>query len=447
MGTIRHFSIQTLGCKLNFAESSSLSKQLRDVGWQESGADGIADLYILNTCSVTEFADRKCRKAVKRYKRTNPQAKVIVTGCYAQLQADELAAIPGVDLVLGASEKFELLDYLEGLFLGQELNKVARKPIKTDHEFVAACSTDDRTRAFLKVQDGCDYKCSFCTIPKARGQSRSAQKDAVLRQIEELAKEGVQEVVLTGVNIGDYGTGLDSEVKFIDLLSAIDVQAAIPRIRISSIEPNLCTDEIISFVAQSKTIMPHFHMPLQSGSNRLLKLMRRRYKRELYADRVAKMKSLIPQVCIGVDVIVGFPGEADQDFEETYQFINEMDISYLHVFTFSARPDTPAIEMENQIPLDVRRQRNERLRMLSEKKKHYFYKAQIGKSLDVLFESKIEHIDGLDFIGGYTDNYVRILKAFDASLINTITKVDVAGNYDGHALVPAVIGHARFISN
>ena len=399
------YAIHTLGCKLNYAESSTLGRQLDAAGWQPSGADLPASLYILNTCSVTEFADKKCRQAVRRLRRQAPESKIIVTGCYAQLKPEEIANIEGVDLVLGAAEKFQLLDYVERLQYGTAMPDVVCSEIARHNTFTASYSYRSRTRTFLKVQDGCDYKCSFCTIPLARGGSRSATLMNVYEQAQTLAEEGVQEIVLTGVNTGDFGLNEEGHrvSSFIELLRSLD-QVDIPRIRISSIEPNLCHDELIHYVAESNRIMPHFHMPLQSGSDRMLKLMRRRYKTQLYADRVGLIKKLMPHACIGVDVIVGFHGEDEDGFQQTRTFVEGLDVSYLHVFTYSERADTHALSMDGRVPMEVRRQRNETLRSLSSKKKHYFYYNHLGETRDVLFESQ----DDEGRWQGYTDNYIYV---------------------------------------
>ena len=351
MATPRSVAFHTLGCKLNFSETSALSRLFEDKGYLVSDFSEEADIYVINTCSVTDFADQKCRQTVRQAMRRNPQANVVVTGCYAQLKPQEIAEIPGVDLVLGASEKFRILDYLEPFLLGEAGVRIYADSIQEANTFTSAFSFGDRTRSFLKVQDGCDYKCTFCTIPLARGASRSDEVDQVVRNARLLAEQGVQEIVLTGVNIGDFGNGtaviegqkVKKEALFIDLIRALDRVEDIPRFRISSIEPNLCTREILEFIAGSDRFMPHLHMPLQSGNNRQLRAMRRRYTRELYAERVSWIKTLMPHACIGVDVIVGFPGETDTDFKDTVQFLEDLQVSYLHVFTYSERKNTPAI--------------------------------------------------------------------------------------------------------
>lgn len=427
----------TFGCKLNYSETSAIGRQFLDAGYEKVEFDNDADVYVINTCSVTENADKKCRHLVSRTRRQTPDAKIVVIGCYAQLQPEQIAEFEGVDLVLGAKEKFKVLDYVNAL------------PTENDHAEVHACAIDevdfytsaysfgDRTRTFLKVQDGCDYGCTFCTIPLARGRSRSPRIADVVKQAEEIAKTDVKEVVLTGVNIGDFGKGTSgakkAEENFLDLIMALDEVEGIDRYRISSIEPNLLTDEIIAFVARSKRFMPHFHIPLQSGSNKLLKLMRRRYLRELYVDRVAKIKELMPHCCIGVDVIVGFPGETDEDHLETYQFLNELDISYLHVFTYSERPNTLAIDMPGVVPMNTRRKRNQMLRNLSEKKKHYFYQQQLGSQQIALFEGDV---DEQGYMNGFTNNYVKVKRPFVQAAINTLETVTLqAIDADGNVLL------------
>lgn len=418
MATPRTVAFHTLGCKLNFSETSTLAAQFSKRGYSVVPVEEGADIFVLNTCSVTDFADRKCRKFVRQVLRSNPDTKVVVTGCYAQLKPQEIAEIPGVDLVLGAGEKFRVVDYVERLSESPERTWVDAGSIDEVDTFSPAFSEGDRTRSFLKVQDGCDYKCSFCTIPQARGKSRSSSIEDVVTAAAELGNRGIREIVLTGVNIGDFRTtGADGNtLGFIDLIKALDEVDAVERFRISSIEPNLCSDEIIDFVAGSKRFMPHFHMPLQSGNNKQLRLMRRRYKRELYEDRVAHIKQAMPHACIGVDVIVGFPGETDEDFQETFEFIHGLDISYLHVFTYSERNNTPAAEMQEVVPMEVRRERNQRLRQLSKKKQHAFYTAHIGEARPVLLEkSKIE-----GQLQGFTDNYVKVVVPETGHMRNSI---------------------------
>lgn len=429
----------TLGCKLNYSETSSIGRLFEDAGYQEVGFRDGADIYVINTCSVTDFADKKCRNIVRRALKFSPDAKVVVVGCYAQLKPQEISEIPGVDLVLGAAEKFRILEYIDNLAKAPGKGMVRAGEIREVKDFVNAFSFGDRTRSFLKVQDGCDYKCSFCTIPLARGKSRSDTVENVVANARKIAALGVKEIVLTGVNIGDFGNGTEviegakpkKEAMFIDLIRELDKVEGISRFRISSIEPNLCTDEIIEFVAQSKRFVPHFHMPLQSGNNKQLKQMRRRYKRELYAERVAKIKSLMPHCCIGVDVIVGFPGETEEDFLETYRFLNELDISYLHVFTYSERPNTPAVEMAEAVPMEERRRRNKMLNILSEKKRRYFYEQHLGQTRPVLFE---QHADD-NLMSGFTDNYIKIEAPLDEALLNEIAEVDLLElNADGQMI-------------
>ncbi len=429
MATPLTVAFYTLGCKLNYSETSSIGRLFEDAGYSEVGFDHGADIYVVNTCSVTDFADRKCRKVVRQALRHNPQAFVVVTGCYAQLKPEEISEMPGVDLVLGANEKFRMLDYIDDLSKSPGKGLVRAGEIREVKDFVNAFSFGDRTRSFLKVQDGCDYKCTFCTIPQARGRSRSDTVEQVVANARQIAEMGVKEIVLTGVNIGDFGNGTEviegtkprKDALFIDLIQALDEVEGIERFRISSIEPNLCTDEIIRFVAQSRRFAPHFHMPLQSGNNKQLREMRRRYQRELYAERVATIKSLMPHCCIGVDVIVGFPGETPEDFEETCRFISDLDISYLHVFTYSERPNTPAAEMGAVVPMEERRRRNEVLTLLSEKKRRHFYEQHLGQTRPVLFEHHTEK--GL--ISGFTDNYIKIEGPFDPLLLNEIEQVDL----------------------
>ncbi len=433
MATPRSVAFYTLGCKLNFSETSSIGRLFEEAGYSEVEFDAGADVYVINTCSVTDFADRKCRKIVRSALRHAPHAYVVVIGCYAQLKPQEIADIPGVDLVLGASEKFRILEYINELTKAPEKGMVYAGDVKEASSFVNAFSFGDRTRSFLKVQDGCDYKCTFCTIPQARGSSRSNTVESILENACEISGMGVKEIVLTGVNIGDFGNGTEviegekpkKEALFIDLIRELDKTEGIDRFRISSIEPNLLTEEIIEFVAKSKRFVPHFHVPLQSGNNKQLREMRRRYKRELYAERVAWIREQMPHACIGVDVIVGFPGETEEDFLETYRFINNLDISYLHVFTYSERANTPAAEMSDVVPVNIRRDRNEMLRILSEKKRRKFYENHLGSIRSVLFEAK--NLEGKMF--GFTDNYVKVAVNFNEKLINSIAKV-VLSNID-----------------
>ncbi len=413
-------AFHTLGCKLNFAETSTIARQLTGAGYQKVSFDEPAHVYIINTCSVTENADRECKFHVKRAMKANPDGLVVILGCYAQLKPEEISAITGVDLVLGAKEKFNILSYLDDLEKSESHGIIHSCEIDEADFFIGSYSIGDRTRAFLKVQDGCDYKCTYCTIPLARGISRSDTIESVVRNATEISQKGIKEIVLTGVNIGDYGKGEFGNKKhehtFLDLISELDQVDGIERIRISSIEPNLLKNESIELVAKSKRFVPHFHIPLQSGSDDLLKKMKRRYMSGLYSDRVAKIREVMPDSCIGVDVIVGFPGETEEKFLETYNFLNELPISYLHVFTYSERENTEAVEMEGVIPIPERKRRNKMLRILSEKKKMAFYQTQLGKTLPVLWEH--ENKNGLMF--GFTENYVRVQKPFDINSVNEI---------------------------
>lgn len=411
---MKKVGLYTLGCKLNFTETSAIGRQFDAEGYQRVPFHDPADVYVINTCSVTDNADKKCRKVVRQALRNNPEAYVVVVGCYAQLKPEEIAAIPGVDLVLGAAEKFRLFEVVDD-FVKEARGKAIYGEIGEVDSFVDAYSQGERTRSFLKVQDGCDYKCSFCTIPLARGKSRSDSMENILRNARQLAAQGVKEVVLTGVNIGDYGK--DQPGTFLDVVKAVDKVEGIERFRISSIEPNLLTDEIIGYVSRSQRFMPHFHIPLQSGSNAMLGKMRRRYQRELYADRVAKIKSLMPDACIGVDVIVGFHGETEELFKESYQFVNELDVGYLHVFTYSERANTHAEGMEGEVvPMQVRHERSKMLRILSEKKKRHFYQQFIGQSRPILFEEEVKE----GFLHGFTDNYIKVASPYDPLLVNEI---------------------------
>lgn len=410
----------TLGCKLNYSESSTLSRSMAENGFQVVPFHEKADVYIINTCSVTDHADKKCRKIVKQALKHSPSAYVVVVGCYAQLKPKEISEIPGVDLVLGAAEKFNLAQHLTDLTKNSK-GKFISSNISEVNIFKSAYSLGERTRTFLKVQDGCDYSCAFCTIPLARGSSRSDTIQHVVEAANEIAAKGISEIVLTGVNIGDFGNNENENESFLELIKALDQVEGINRFRISSIEPNLLSEEIISFVASSQKFVPHFHIPLQSGSNKILKLMRRRYLRELYVQRVAAIKKLIPHCCIGVDVITGFPGETHEDFLETYQFLNELDISYLHVFTYSERPNTLAIEMEGVVPQNMREERTTQLRNLSEKKRRFFYQRFEQTIRPVLFEAET---DG-DKIFGFTDNYIRVQTQYDPLLVNEIVDVEL----------------------
>lgn len=416
----RTAAFHTLGCKLNFAETSTIARQLTDAGYEKVGFDEKANVYVINTCSVTENADRECKLHVKRAMKANPEGLVVIVGCYAQLKPEEISQIEGVDLVLGAKEKFNILSYLDDLEKSESEGIVHSCEIEETDFFIGSYSIGDRTRAFLKVQDGCDYKCTYCTIPLARGISRSDTIENVLKNAKEIAAKNIKEIVLTGVNIGDYGKGefgnKRHEHTFLDLISELDQVDGIERIRISSIEPNLLKDESIELVAKSKSFVPHFHIPLQSGSDDLLKKMKRRYLTKLYNDRVNKIREVMPHAAIGVDVIVGFPGETEERFMETYNFLNELPITYLHVFTYSERENTEAAEMEGVVPIPERKKRNKMLRILSEKKKMAFYQTQLGKTLPVLWEH--ENKDGKMF--GFTENYVRVQKDFDQASVNQI---------------------------
>ena len=426
--TNKTVAFHTLGCKLNFAETSTIARLFKEKGFIKKSFLEPADVYVINTCSVTENADNECKSIVKSALLKNPEAFVAVVGCYAQLKPEEISKIEGVDVVLGATEKFKLLNYihLSGKYLHAQIHNCE---ISDANFFVDAYSVGDRTRSFLKVQDGCDYSCTFCTIPLARGKSRSDLIENVIRNANKIASEGVKEIVLTGVNIGDFGKGQlitedfkkKKDVTFLDLIIALDEVKGIERFRISSIEPNLLKDQIIDFVAKSKKFVPHFHIPLQSGSNVLLKLMKRRYHKELYADRINKIKTLMPDCCIGVDVIVGFPGETDELFLETYNYLNNLDLSYLHVFTYSERDNTEAIDLPNQVSIVERKRRNKMLRILSAKKLRLFYEQQKGKILSVIFEN--ENKKG--FMYGFTQNYVKVKYPFDETLCNSILNVTI----------------------
>ena len=419
----RSVAFHTLGCKLNFSETSTLSRTLEAEGFTKKEFDDAADVYVINTCSVTDNADKECRQIVRRVQRRAPESLVVITGCYAQLKPREIAEIPGVDLVLGAKEKFHIASHLRELTKGDSA-RISSCDIEDVSGFHASYSLNDRTRTFLKVQDGCDYTCSFCTIPKARGKSRSDSIAGVLHHAQELAGRGVKEIVLTGVNLGDFGKGADGgkkqEENFYELIQELEKVEGIERYRISSIEPNLLTDEIIRFVAGSKKFMPHFHIPLQSGSNEILGLMRRRYQRELYAEKVATIKSLMSHCAIGVDVIVGFPSESEAHFRETYDFLHGLDISYLHVFTYSERDDTRALEIKPVVPVAERHQRNKALRNLSYMKMQYFTEQHRGQSRKVLFEGHQKEKNGLGMMEGYTDNYIRITTPYREEWANRI---------------------------
>ena len=411
----------TLGCKLNYSETSTIGRLFQKAGFDTVDFTDTPDVFVINTCSVTEHADKKCRKVVKEALKISPAAYVTIVGCYAQLKPQEIAEIPGVDMVLGAAEKFLIVDHIQDLTKNPKA-LVYNQPVSEVNQFVSSYSFGDRTRTFLKVQDGCDYSCTFCTIPLARGASRSDTIEHVIEQAKEIVASGIKEIVLTGVNLGDFGIREGKrEDRFFDLVQALDKLEGLERIRISSIEPNLLSDEVIEFVAGSKRFVPHFHIPLQSGSNKILGLMRRRYKRELYADRVAKIKQLMPDCCIGVDVIVGFPGESREDFLDTYNFLNELDISYLHVFTYSERENTPAAEMPGSVPGSARADRSKMLHILSEKKRRGFYDSQLNKAAEVLFEADIK--DG--YMHGFTRNYVKVRAKYDPVLVNEMKKVQL----------------------
>jgi threonylcarbamoyladenosine tRNA methylthiotransferase MtaB len=417
----RKVAFYTLGCKLNYSETSSIGRLFNNAGYSTVDFTDTPDVFVINTCSVTENADKKCKKVVKEALKISPNAYVTIVGCYAQLKPKEIAEIPGVDMVLGAAEKFQIVDHITDLTKNPKA-LVYNQPVTEANQFVSAWSIGDRTRTFLKVQDGCDYSCTFCTIPLARGASRSDTIENAVKQAEEIAASGVKEIVLTGVNLGDFGIRDGKrEDKFFDLVKALDKVEGIDRIRISSIEPNLLTDEIIEFVATSKRFVPHFHIPLQSGSDKILGLMRRRYKRELYTDRVAKIKQLMPDCCIGVDVIVGFPGETREDFIDTYNFLNDLNVSYLHVFTYSERENTLASEMSGSVPGSTRADRSKMLHILSEKKRRAFYESQLNKTEKVLFEGDIK--DG--FMHGFTRNYVKVKTKYDPVLVNELKTVQL----------------------
>jgi threonylcarbamoyladenosine tRNA methylthiotransferase MtaB len=444
-------ALHTLGCKLNFSETSSIGRLLEQDGFVKKDFDDVADVYVINTCSVTENADKECRQLVRRIQRKAPEAMVVITGCYAQLKPKEIASIPGVDLVLGAAEKFNITHHLKEISKG-DATKICSCDIEDVNTFTASFSKNDRTRTFLKVQDGCDYNCSFCTIPMARGKSRSDSIENVLDNVKELADSGVKEIVLTGVNLGDFtstpsllhqvekgetkitstpsllhlvekgeakieANGLDTKGNFFALIKELDKVEGIERFRISSIEPNLLTNEIIEFVSNSKKFMPHFHIPLQSGSNKILGMMRRRYKKELYAERVGLIKTLMPHCCIGVDVIVGFPGETGEDFKDTFDFLHQLDISYLHVFTYSERDNTHALSLKPVVPIAIRNERNKQLRNLSYQKMQYFTQQHIGQNRKVLFEGHNKN----NMMEGYTDNYIKITVPFNKEWVNNIT--------------------------
>ncbi len=415
----------TLGCKLNFSETSTIARNFVDEGFERVDFEQVADIYVINTCSVTDNADRQFKQVVRKALQLNERAFVAAVGCYAQLKPEELAAVDGVDLVLGATEKFKITDYIHDLSKNDRGEVHSCEIVEADF-YVGSYSIGDRTRAFLKVQDGCDYKCTYCTIPLARGISRSDALENVLQTAASIAKQGIKEIVLTGVNIGDYGKGefgnKRHENTFLDLVRALDDVVGIDRLRISSIEPNLLQNETIDFVSKSRAFVPHFHIPLQSGSNTILGLMKRRYQRELYLERVAKIRSVMPDACIGVDVIVGFPGETEEHFLETYHFLNEMDISYLHVFTYSERDNTEAAHMMGVVENKVRAKRSKMLRGLSVKKRRSFYENQLGKQKTVLFES--ENKEG--YIYGFTENYIRVKTPWNPGLVNCLHPITLS---------------------
>ena len=424
MKLLNTVAFYTLGCKLNFSETSTIARDFVENNFKKVSFNDPADVYVINTCSVTENADKKFKTVVKRAKKVNPDAFIIAIGCYAQLKPNELANVLGVNLVLGANEKFNVLNYLDKISVN-DTAQVYSCNIDDVDKYISSYSVSDRTRAFLKVQDGCDYKCTYCTIPLARGISRSDDINSIINNAEKISKTGIKEIVLTGVNIGDYGKGefgnKKHESTFLDLIKSLDKTSSIDRIRISSIEPNLLKNEIISFVSKSNLFVPHFHIPLQSGNNEILKLMKRRYLRDLYVDRVSFIKNLMPDACIGVDVIVGFPGETEEHFRDTFDFLNSLNISYLHVFSYSERDNTLASEFSDIVPNSIRSKRSKILRSLSLKKRRVFYESQLGKRKKVLFES--ENKKG--YIHGFTDNYVKIRAPWNPKLVNTLHHVDL----------------------
>lgn len=425
MNSNKKVALYTLGCKLNFSETSTVARMFEEEGFARVDFNDSPDVFVINTCSVTENADKKCKQLVKKALKINPNAFVAIIGCYAQLKPDEIAQIYGVDMVLGASEKFKIVEHFQNIEK-KETAVVFASKIKDVNEFVPSYSKGDRTRSFLKIQDGCDYFCTFCTIPLARGKSRNHSVAETVKVAKEVALTAAKEVVLTGVNIGDFGQGEGEN--FFDLIQELDKIEGIERYRISSIEPNLLSSEIIEFVAKSDKFMPHFHIPLQSGSNKILKAMRRKYERELYVERVQLIKELMPHACIGVDVIIGFPGETEEDFLETYNFLNELDVSYFHVFTYSERKNTTAIKMDGVVPKSERSKRSKMLHILSDKKRRFFYDQHLGKTYNVLFESEQHEA----FLNGFTDNYVKVKVPFSADLQNqiktvTLTNIDMDG--------------------
>ena len=433
MSAQKKVAFYTLGCKLNFSETSTIARNFQNEGFDRVEFSETADIYVINTCSVTDNADKRFKSIVKNALKLNENAFLIAIGCYAQLKPEELAAVDGVDMVLGATEKFKVTDYINDLSKN-EMGEVHSCEIEEADFYVGSYSIGDRTRAFLKVQDGCDYKCTYCTIPLARGISRSDELENVLKNAKEISEKGIKEIVLTGVNIGDYGKGEFGNKKhehtFSELVQALDTVEGIHRLRISSIEPNLLTNETIDFVSKSNSFVPHFHIPLQSGSDELLKLMKRRYLKETYTNRVTAIKKVMPNACIGVDVIIGFPGETDELFLETYNYLNELDISYLHVFTYSERPNTEAVKMAGVVSKKVRTKRSKMLRGLSVKKRRAFYENQLGNNLSVLFES--ENKEG--FIHGFTENYVKVKTPWNPELVNTLHQIKLT-NIDEDGIV------------
>jgi len=439
---MKKVAFYTLGCKLNFSETSTISRTFLDNGYQKVGFDDRADIYVINTCSVTENADKKCRKVVREALSTSPNAFIAIIGCYAQLKPKEIADIPGVDAVLGASEKFHLLELVEK-FEKKGTAEVYACEIQGAKHFHTAYSLQDRTRTFLKVQDGCDYSCTFCTIPLARGKSRSDTVVNIVASANDIAKSGIQEIVLTGVNTGDFGI-IDGkrESDFLELIQALENVAGIARYRISSIEPNLLSKEIIAFVSESEKFVPHFHIPLQSGSDKVLQLMKRRYKRSLYNDRITEIRRQMSDACIGVDVIVGFPGESDEDFLESYNYLNELDISYLHVFTYSERPNTKAISLPGKIPLNIRHERSKMLRILSEKKKRNFYNRHLGETRTVLLENDVKE----DRMFGFTDNYIRVTYPYQEEMVNQLVEMKLS-ELDNKLHVRGILKDSYLVTN
>jgi len=419
MNANKKVALYTLGCKLNFSETSTVARMFEDAGFARVDFNDTPDVYVINTCSVTENADKKCKQLVKKALKINPEAFVAIIGCYAQLKPEEIAQIYGVDMVLGASEKFKIVEHFNNLEKKEQAEVIASK-IKEVKDFIPSYSKGDRTRSFLKIQDGCDYFCTFCTIPLARGKSRNHSVAKTVDVAKEVAQTAAKEVILTGVNIGDFGQGEGEN--FFELIQELDKIEGIERFRISSIEPNLLSNDIIDFVAQSNKFMPHFHIPLQSGSNTILKAMRRKYLKELYVERVIRIKELMPHASIGVDVIVGFPGETEEEFLATYNFLNQLDVSYLHVFTYSERQNTTAIKMDGVVPKEVRRKRSKMLHILSDKKKRFFYEQHLGKSYNVLFEAE-QHDD---YLNGFTENYIKVKVPHDSILENQIKTINLA---------------------